>query len=159
MASVKIYFRDHGNQLVSTGIPVQTIATQTEKEDIRNALIKWSIGEDDGADEINDMFPRIGVGATSPLAQSGVYAYIVMRDNITGDDYRERIPMPDLAKGTDLSGNTAWLSETDSAGKSTTVGNPLHADYQELKDALEASYLSPNGNTAQLTRIYVPNKL
>ena len=159
MASVKIYFRDHGNQPVSTGIPVQSIAIQAEKEAIRNELIKWSIGEDDGADEVNEMYPRIGVGSTSPLAQSGLYAYVVMRDNITGDDYRERLPMPDLAKAVDVSSNTAWLSETDSSGKSTTVGNPLHADYQALKSALESAYVSPNGNTATMTRIYVPNKL
>lgn len=159
MASVKIYFRDHGNQPVSTGIPVQTIAIQAEKEAIVNAVQLWSAGEDDGADEINEIEARIGVGSTSPLAQSGVYAYMVMRDNITGDDYRERLPMPDLGKAVDVGANLAWLSETDSSGKSTSVANPLHADYATLKSALESAYVSPNGNTATLTRIYVPNKL
>lgn len=159
MASVITYFRDYGGEVVATGIPVQVTATTPERQAIVDQLQLWSIGENDGADNVTELEARIGNGATSPLAQSGVYAYIVMRDNVNGRTYKERIPMPDLGKAVDVSSNTAWQSETDSSGNTVAVANPLHADYASLKAALEAAYVSPNGNTAQLVRVYVPNKL
>lgn len=158
MPSVQIYFRDFGGEEVVTGIPMQSIATDPEKAAVVDAIQLWSAGENDGAEDCVLIEARVGNGATSPLAQSGVYAYMLMKDNINGRTYRERIPMPDLGKAVDGSSNTAWVSETDSGGNSISVANSAHADYATLKAALEAAYVSPNGNTAILTRVYVPNK-
>lgn len=159
MASVIAYFRDFGGEVVATGIPIQPASTAPEKAAIIDQLQLWSIGENDGADELAEIEARIGNGATSPLAQSGIYAYLVMRDNVNGRSYKERLPMPDLAKAVDAGSDVAWLSETDSSGNTVAVANPLHADYATLKAALEAAYISPNGNTATLVRVYVPNNL
>lgn len=159
MAAVIVYLRDHGAQVVSTGIPIQPLSTQPERQAIVDAIQLWSIGENDGADQLSELEPRIGVGSTSPLAQSGMYAYIVMQDNVTGKNYKERIPMPDLAKAVDLEGDFAWLAEVDLSGSSVSVANPAHADFATLKAAMEAAYISPAGNTAQLIRVYVPNNL
>lgn len=159
MPSVQIYFRDFGGEVVSTGIPINPATIQAEQEALVDAVQLWSAGENDGADVCLELEARVGNGATSPLAQSGVYAYAVMRDNINGRTYKERIPMPDLAKAVDVGSNTAWLSETDASGNSISVANQLHADYATLKSAIEDAYVSPNTNTAQLVRVYVPNRL
>jgi hypothetical protein len=159
MASVIVYLRDHGAQVVSTGIPVQVTSTTPERQAVVDAIQLWSIGENDGADQLTELEARIGVGSTSPLAQSGVYAYMLMQDNVNGKTYKERIPMPDLAKAVDLESDVAWLAETDISGQSISVGNPAHSDYATLKTAMEDAYVSPAGNTAQLIRIYVPNRL
>lgn len=158
MASVQIYFRDHGNQQVTTGIPVQITATDPEKAALVDAIQLWSIGENDGADELKQIEARIGVGATSPLAQSGVWAYAELKDNVVGSSYLERIPMPDLAKAVDTESDIAWNSVQEN-GKSISVINTSHNDWATLKAAFEAAYISPNGNTATLVRVYVPNKL
>lgn len=159
MAAVIVYLRDHGAQVVQTGIPVQTISTQPERQAIVDAIQLWSLGENDGADQLTELEPRVGVGANSPAAQSGVYAYMIMQDNVTGKTYKERVPMPDLGKAVDLDGDLAWQAETDLSGKSVSVANPLHADYGTLKAAMEAAYVTPAGNTASMVRLYVPNKL
>jgi len=159
MAGVIVYFRDYGGDVVSTGIPVQVTADGAERQAVVDQLQLWSIGQDDGADDVSELEARVGNGATSPAAQSGLYAYIAMRDNVNGRTYKERLPMPDLAKAVDVSSNVAWLTETDSSGNSVTYANPAHAAYVTLKAALEAAYVSPAGNTATLSRIYVPNRL
>lgn len=159
MASVIVYFRDYGGEVVSTGIPVQPIATAPEKQAVVDQLQLWSRGENDGADEQVQLEARIGNGANSPEAISSVYAYMVFKDNVNGRNYKERLPMPDLGKAVDAGGELAWFPEQDASGNTINVANPLHADYATLKAALEAAYISPNGNTAQLIRVYVPNKL
>lgn len=159
MAAVIVYFRDHGGQVVSTGIPTQVIATDPEKQALVDAIQLWSAGENDGADELSEIEARIGVGSSSPLAQSGVYAYMTMQDNVNGRTYKERLPMPDLAKAVDIDSDIAWLTEVDASGNSLSVANPAHADYQTLKAAIEAAYVSPAGNTGTLTKVYVPNRL
>jgi hypothetical protein len=159
MAAVIVYFRDFGGEVVSTGIPIQAISTDPEKAAIVDQIQLWSIGENDGADELAEIEARIGNGANSPAAQSGVYAYLVFQDNVNGRNYKERLPMPDLAKAVDVGLNEAWTAEVDVSGNSVAVANPLHADYVTLKAALEAAYVSPAGNTAQLVKVYVPNKL
>lgn len=159
MPAVIAYFRDFGAEVVSTGIPVQSISTGPERQAILDQLQLWSIGENDGGDEVLELEARIGNGATSPLAQSGVYAYMVFQDNVTGKNYKERIPMPDLGKAVDVGLNVAWVAETDASGNSVAVANPAHADYVTLKAAMEAAYVSPNGNTATLVRVFVPNNL
>lgn len=158
MPAVIAYFRDFGGEVVSTGIPLQPATPTAEAQAIVDQLQLWSIGQDDGADVQTELEARIGNGATNPIAQSGVYAYIVMRDNVNGRTYKERLPMPDLAKAVDAGLEVAWLSETDASGNTIAVANPLHADYASLKAALEAAYISPNGNTATLVRVYVPNR-
>lgn len=159
MAAVIVYFRDFGGEVVSTGIPIQPASTDPEKAAVVDQIQLWSIGEDDGADELAQIEARIGNGANSPAAQSGMYAYLVFQDNVNGRNYKERLPMPDLAKAVDVSLNEAWTAEVDVSGNSVAVANPLHADYVSLKAALEAAYVSPAGNTAQLVKVYVPNKL
>jgi hypothetical protein len=159
MASIIVYLRDHGGQVVTTGIPVQVTATTPERQALVDAIQLWSIGENDGADNVVELEARIGNGANSPIAQSGVYAYVQMQDNITGRTYKERIPMPDLTKAVDVGTNIAWQASVELSGQTISVANPLHADYIALKAAFEAAYVSPAGNTAQMTRLYVPNRL
>jgi len=81
-----------------------------------------------------------------------------MKDNVNGKTYRERIPMPHLAKAVDAGLEVAWLAESDSSGNSISVANPAHADFATLKTAIEAVYLSPEGNTGVLLKVFVPNK-
>lgn len=159
MPAVIVYFRDFGGEVVSTGIPTQPATPTAESQAIADQIQLWSIGQDDGSDVLEELEPRIGNGATTPLAQSGMYAYMVFKDNVNGRNYKERLPMPDLAKAVDVGLNVAWLSETDASGNSIAVANPLHADYVSLKAALEAAYISPAGNTAQLVKVFVPNNL
>lgn len=157
MAATIVYFRDFGNDVVSTGIPTQITATAVEQQELVDQLQAWSRGENDGADSLTEIEARIGNGSNNPDAQSGVYAYIEMKDNITGDNYRERLPMPDLGKADDVSANPAWISQQEN-GKSIAVMNSVHADYAAFKAGIEDVYVSPNGNTAQLVRVYLPNK-
>lgn len=158
MASVIVYFRDYGGEVVQTGIPTQVTVTAGERQAIVDALQLWSIGQDDGADDVIEREARIGNGATSPAAQSGEYAYLVFKDNINGRTYKERLPMPDKVKAVDTNAAIAWNVVTDGNGNSTTEMNMAHLDAVALKSALEAGYVSPNGNTATLTRVYIPNK-
>lgn len=158
MAQTIAYFRDFGGEVVSTGIPSQVTSTKAERQALVDAIQLWSAGENDGADELLELEARIGNGANSPQAQSGVYAYMLLTDNINGRSYKERLPMPDLAKAVDVDSDSAWIAETDASGNSISVANPLHADYATLKAAIEAVYVSPAGNTATLSRVYVPNR-
>lgn len=159
MAAVIVYFRDYGGEVVSTGIPAQVTATQVERQATVDALQLWSRGENDGADEVLQLEARVGNGSNDPDAQSAIYAYIVMRDNVNGRTYKERLPMPDTGKAADVGLNPAWLSRDDGSGNSITYMNPVHADYAALKTALEDMYVSPAGNTAQLADVYIPNRL
>lgn len=156
--AVNIYLRDFGGERVGTGIPTDVGATAIEKQALVDAIQAWSIGQPAGADNVTELEADTGVGATSPVAQSGMFAYILMKDNVNGKTYRERIPMPHLGKAVDVGGELAWLAESDSSGNSVSVANPLHADYLALQTAIEAVYLSPEGNTGVLTRVFVPNK-
>lgn len=159
MTAVIAYFRDFGGEVVSTGIPVQSISTQAQRQAIVDQIQLWSVGQNDGADEVLQLEARIGAGATSPLAQSGMFAYFVFKDNVNSRTYKERLPMPDLAKAVDLGGEQAWIPITDSSGNSITHMNMLHADAVTLKAAMEAAYVSPAGNTAELVDVFIPNNL
>lgn len=159
MAGVIVYLRDFGGEVVSTGIPVQSIATTPERQAVVDQIQLWSIGENDGADNVIELEARIGNGSNSPAAQSGLYAYFVFKDNVNGRSYKERLPMPDLAKAVDAGLNTAWKAIDDGSGNSVTHINFLHADAITLKAAMEAAYVSPAGNTAELVDVFVPNRL
>ena len=159
MPAVITYLRDYGGEVVATGIPLQVTADEADAQAIVDAIQLWSIGQNDGADLQTELEARIGNGATSPQAQSGLYAYVVMRDNVNGRSYKERLPMPDLAKAVDAGSDVAWLSETDASGNTITYANSAHADYDTFKTAFEGAYVTPAGNTATLSRIYIPNRL
>lgn len=159
MPAVEVHFRDFGGEVVTTGIPTKVTATAPQRAALVDAFQLWSIGENDGADYVSEIEARIGNGANSPQAQSGIYAYVVMRDNVNGRSYKERLPMPDLGKAVDGDGDSAWLPEVDASGNTISVMNLAHTDAETLKTALEDAYVSPNGNTATMTRVYVPNRL
>jgi len=156
--SVNVFFRDFGAQRVGTGIPVQAAANTAARQAVADGIQLWSIGQDSGVDNVVELEADAGTGATSPAAQSGMYAYMLMKDNVNGKTYRERVPMPDVNKAVDVGLEVAWLTDADSSGNSIAYANPLHADYITLKAAMEAAYISPEGNTAVLTRLYIPNK-
>jgi len=111
--SVNVYFRDHGAQRVGTGIPVQAAANTAARQAVADGIQLWSIGQDSGVDNVVELEADAGVGATSPVAQSGAYAYMLMKDNVNGKTYRERVPMPDLAKAVDVGINIAWLTDLE----------------------------------------------
>lgn len=159
MAAVIAYFRDFGGEVVSTGIPVQVTSTTPERQDVVDQIQLWSRGENDGADNVVELEARIGNGSNDPDAQSGIYAYFVFKDNVNGRSYKERLPMPDTGKAQDVGLNNAWVAIADGSGNSVTHINFNHADAITLKAALEAAYVSPAGNTAELVDVYIPNKL
>lgn len=161
MPSVQVYLRDHGAQLVTTGIPVPAGLSTVDANGIADAINEWSIGREDGADHCVELQPRIGLGATTPLAQSGFFGYIVLRDDVTGRTFTERLPMPDLGKADDVDGDPAWIADQDASGRSISVMNPDHADYGLFQLGFNnTNIVNPRtGNPASLVRVYVPNKL
>jgi len=91
--------------------------------------------------------------ATSPLAQKGLQLILEIKDSVTGGIYRERYPMPYMAKAAE-GGFDAWVA-TGQGNQSLTVANTLHPDWTTLKDAYDAIGISPLGNAATLERAYI----
>lgn len=110
----------------------------------------WTAGKQDGRDDVINRIPPSGGSAISPIAQKTTQLIIEMQDTGTGGSYYERIPMPNLAKAADGGSNPAWVS---SGG--LTVANTAHADYATFKSAIEAVYVSPNGNAGTLQKAYI----
>jgi len=131
----------------------------TALDSLMNNINLWTAGRTHRISH-NIVMADAGSGAAStPIAQGALQLILETEDTLTGGIYRERIPMPDLAKAVDAGLEVAWLTDVDSTGNSIAYANPLHADYITLKAAMEAAYISPEGNTAILTRLYVPNKM
>lgn len=88
--------------------------------------------------------------ASSPIAQKSVQAMVVMKDAVTGGQYTERIPMPNLGMVADGDGDDAWLTDGE-----LTILNPLHNNYQALKTTMEDFWRSPNENAGTLQKVYI----
>lgn len=150
--SSKLNFRqrDFDNDAVTTGISVNPATTLGQAGGLRDALVLWSVGSDGGSNYQQEITADSGVKATSPLAQNALRAVLEMQDSVTGKTFKEFLPMPDLGKAADGTTNVAFVVEGG-----LTVFNDQHADWTVLKTAIDARWLSPDGNAGTLQRAYI----
>jgi len=126
----------------------------TSLDSLMNNINLWTAGRTHRISH-NIVMADAGSGAAStPIAQGALQLILETEDTVTGGIYRERIPMPDLAKVDDGGANPAWI-KTGQGTNSLTVANPDHAGWALLKTAYDAVGLSPNGNPATLKRAYI----
>lgn len=147
-------FRDFDSTRQTTSIPIASDATAGQRLAIANALNLWSAGQPDGHIDQYEIAPPTGVSSSNPVAQESVQVIIEMKDSVTGTIYRERIPQAYLDKAVDVDTDAAW-TVTGQGGNSLTIANPVHTDYNILKNALDAKWLSPNGNSGTMERMYI----
>lgn len=154
--TVERSWRDHDGTRQTSSINVDSGATPAERATLSTQLNLWSAGAPDGHVDTNEITAPTGASSSNPVAQGAVQGIIEMTDAVTGQVYRERIPMARLDKADDAGPDPAWIVTGQGANK-LTVANPDHADYATFATAIEAVYESPNGNAGTLSRIYIEN--
>lgn len=147
-------FRDFDSTRQTTSIAVASDATAGQRLAIGNALNLWSAGNPDGHVDNYEITAPSGNASTNPVAQESVQVIIEMKDAVTGTIYRERIPQAALDKAVDVDTDAAW-TVTGQGGNSLTIANPEHVDFSILKNALDAKWISPNGNAGTMERMYI----
>jgi len=151
---VRRSFRDFDGTRQTTSIAVDSGATPAERATLSGELNKWSAGSPDGHIDENEITAPTGGAASSSVAQESTQGILEMKDAVTGQIYRERIPMINTAKADDGGADAAWTT-TGQGANSLTVANADHEDYPTLVTAIEAVWESPNGNAGTLERLYV----
>jgi len=151
---VRRSYRDFDGTRQTTSIAVDSGATPAERATLSAEMNKWSAGSPDGHIDENEITAPTGGASTNAVAQESVQAILEMKDAVTGQIYRERIPQAYLDKADDGGTDAAWTVVGQGAN-SLTVANPLHEDYPTLVTAIEAVWESPNGNAGTLERMYV----
>lgn len=149
-----LWFRAFDSDRLQTSIATQITATDAERQSLADALQLWSAGNSDGVAKQIEMEAPTGVAASSPVAQRRSQLIIEMKDNLNGKVYRDRLPFPNTNKAQDAELDPAWIS-VGQGSNTLTVANPAHADYTTLKTELEATWVSPNGNTGQFVRAFI----
>lgn len=147
-------FRDFDSTRQTTSFAVASDASAGERVAIANALNLWSAGEPDGHIDQYEISAPSGVASSNPVAQESVQVIVEMKDTTTGTIYRERIPQAYLDKAVDADTDAAWTI-TGQGGNSLTIANSAHTDYNILKNALDAKWISPNGNAGTMERMYI----
>lgn len=110
----------------------------------------WLAGAEAGTFHQTELTADTGNNASSPVEQGALQLIVEMIDDDNGRTYKERLPIPDLAKAADGSTNAAWV-----VSGGLTIANPDHADYATTKAAIEAVWESPLGNDGTLARMYI----
>ncbi len=151
---VQASFRDFDGTRQTTGIAVDTGATPTERLAIFDEIVKWSAGSPDGHTDQNVITAPDGGASSNPVAQEAVQGIMEMKDAVTGQIYRERIPQAATDKADDGGADPAWTTEGQGAN-SLTVANQDHDDYVALAVAMDAAWESPNGNAGTLEKLYI----
>jgi len=151
---VRRSFRDFDGTRQTTSIAVDSGASPAERATLSAEMNKWSAGSPDGHIDENEITAPTGGASTNAVAQESVQGILEMKDAVTGQIYRERIPQAYLDKADDGGTDAAWTVVGQGAN-SLTVANPLHEDYPTLLAAIEAVWESPNGNAGTLERMYV----
>lgn len=147
-------FRDFDGTRQTTSFAIASDATPGQRLAIANALNLWSAGEPDGHIDQYEIDAPTGNASTNPVAQESVQVIVEMKDSVTGTIYRERIPQAYLDKAVDVDTDDAW-TVTGQGGNSLTIANSEHVDYNILKNALDAKWISPNGNAGTMERMYI----
>lgn len=147
-------YRDFDGTRQTATFPVDAGATTGERATLSSEMDKWSAGAPDGHIDIDEIDTPTGAASTNPVAQESVQGIMEMKDAVTGQIYRERIPQAALDKADDGGADAAW-TVTGQGANSLTVANPDHEDYPTLVTAAEAVYESPNGNAGTLERLYI----
>ncbi len=151
---VRKSYRDFDSTRQTTSIAVDAGATTGERATLSTEMDKWSAGNPDGHVDEDEIAVPNGNSASSPVAQESTQGILEMKDAVTGQIYRERLPQVDTAKADDGTPDSAWTT-TGQVANSLTVANPDHDDYATLVTAIEAVWESPNGNAGTLERLYV----
>lgn len=151
---VRRSFRDFDGTRQTTSIAVDAGATPAERATLSTQMNLWSAGLPDGHIDENEITAPVGGASANPVAQESVQGIVEMKDAVTGDIYRERIPQSFLDKADDATPDPAWTT-TGQGANSLTVANPDHDDYATLKTAIEAVWESPNGNAGTFERMYI----
>jgi hypothetical protein len=151
---VRRSYRDFDGTRQTTSIAVDSGATPAERATLSAQMNLWSAGSPDGHIDENEITAPDGGSSTNPVAQEAVQVILEMKDAVTGQIYRERIPQAYLDKADDGTPDAAWTT-TGQGDQSLTVGNPAHDDYATFKTAIEAVWESPNGNAGTLERTYI----
>lgn len=114
----------------------------------------WGAGRNAfGGYNVTDVDNGPGAAAT-PIAQKSTQLILETQDTVTGVIYRERLPMPDLAKADDAGGDPAWIAVGQGANSLTRM-NPDHEDFASLKAAYDLVGRSPEDNPAVLVGGYI----
>ena len=151
---IQVAFRDYDSTRQQTSIDVSAASTPVERLALKNALTVWSAGASDGFVFREEVEAPTGASAATAVAQDDMQLIIEMKDAITGQIYRERLPMPDTAKANDVGGDPAFIPQGQGQA-SLTVMNPDHDDYATLQSAINQVWLSPNGNAGTFQRAYI----
>lgn len=151
---VRRSWRDYDGTRQTTSIAVDGGATPAERATLSAQMNLWSAGDPDGHIDENEITAPTGGSSSNPVAQEAVQAILEMKDAVTGQIYRERVPQAYLDKADDATPDPAW-TVTGQGAQSLTVGNPNHDDYATLVTAIEAVWESPNGNAGTLERMYI----
>ena len=151
---VRRSYRDYDGTRQTTSIAVDSGATPAERATLSAQMNLWSAGLPDGHIDENEITAPVGGSATSPVAQESTQGILEMKDAVTGQIYRERIPQINTNKADDGGSDPAWTT-TGQGANSLTVASSAHEDYPTLKTAIEAVWESPNGNAGTLERLYV----
>ncbi len=151
---VRRSWRDFDGTRQTTSIAVDTGATAGERATLSTQLDLWSAGSPDGHIDENEITAPDGGASTDSVAQESTQGIMEMKDAVTGQIYRERLPQVNTGKADDATPDPAWTAVGQGA-LSLTVANPNHDDYATLVTAIEAVWESPNGNAGTLERMYV----
>lgn len=154
---LRLSFDDFDGDMKTTSIAVRTEAysTQAAKLDaLADALRALAIGRDHSEAHVRSISDNGPGRATSPVAQGKTSLVLEVQDTVTGVVYREKLPMPNLTLGDDLSGDPHWIA-TGQGNNSLTVLNPAVGSFATLKTAYDAVGTSPEGNNTEFLRAYV----
>jgi len=151
---VRRSYRDFDGTRQTTSIAVDSGATPAERATLSAELNKWSAGSPDGHIDENEITAPTGGSASSPVAQESTQGIMEMKDAVTGQIYRERIPQVDTAKVADGTPDDAWTT-TGQGELSLTIANSNHDDYATLVAAINEVWESPNGNAGTFQRMYI----
>lgn len=113
---------------------------------------KWTAGSDGEGGFFEILVDDSGVASSNPVAQSRSQAIIELEDSVNGKVFKKRLPFPNLTKANDAQ-TPPEPAFVRSGG--LTVFNPDHTDYGTLKSAIENTAVTPDGNSALVSRIYI----
>jgi hypothetical protein len=153
----RVVYDDFDGDAKTTSIAVrdEPYSTQAAKLDtFAVQLDLWAGGRNHRVDHILNVVDNGPGRATSPVAQGSTTAVLEIQDTVTGIIYREKLPMPNLVRGNDVGGNSAWIA-VGQGQNSLTIMNPEHAGWATFKAAYDAIGVSAEGNDAVLVRAYI----
>jgi hypothetical protein len=159
---LRLAFNDYDGDTQTTSFLVNELndpaldypAFNTDVGALATQLDLFSAGYNRRQEYVIQVVENVPGSANTPIAQSSTQAIFEVKDTVTETIYKERLPFPDLAMADDGSSNPAWISVGQGSG-SLTVFNTDHANWATLKAAYDAVGVTPNGNTAELVRVYI----